>query len=157
MSTQSDKNVIDVFVDGARKGWNIAVTSIVPNVIFAFVLIQVMQVSGFMSLMEWACAPVMAIFGLPGSAMAVFLAALMAMNGAAGVAAGLYASGSLTAVHVVILLPSILLMGAKVQYLGRMLGTAGVQKRFYLPLLGISIINAILSLFTMRFLVSFFV
>ena len=157
MSTQSDKNVIDVFVDGARKGWNIAVTSIVPNVIFAFVLIQVMQVSGFMSLMEWVCAPVMAIFGLPGSAMAVFLAALMAMNGAAGVAAGLYASGSLTAVHVVILLPSILLMGAKVQYLGRMLGTAGVQKRFYLPLLGISIINAILSLFTMRFLVSFFV
>ena len=36
----SEKNVIDVFVDGARKGWDIAVTSIVPNVIFAFVSVM---------------------------------------------------------------------------------------------------------------------
>ena len=150
----SEKNVIDVFVDGARKGWDIAVTSIVPNVIFAFVLIQLMQVTGFIALMEKVGAPLMGIFGLPGSAVAVFLAALMSMNGAGGAAASLYASGSLTAEHVTILLPSILVMGAKVQYLGRMLGTAGVQKRFYLPLLGVSILNAILSLFVMRFLVT---
>ena len=153
MSNQTNKNVIDVFITGARKGWDISVTSIIPNVIFAFVLIQFLEVTGFMKLLETIFAPVMSIFGLPGAAIAVFFTALMSMNGAAGSAAKLLASGSLTPTHVVILLPSILLMGAKVQYLGRMLGTAGVQKRFYLPLLGVSFINAILSLFVMKFLV----
>jgi Uncharacterized membrane protein len=152
----SDKNVIDVFVSGARKGWDIAVTSIVPNVLFAFVLIEIMQVSGFMGFMEWLCTPVMAIFGLPGAAMAVVLAALMSINGGGGVAAALYASGSLEATHVTMMVPMIMLMGAKVQFLGRMLGTAGVQKRFFLPLLGVSILNGILSLFVMRFLMNFF-
>ena len=156
MSNHADKNVIDVFITGARKGWDIAITSIIPNVIFAYVLIQFMEATGFMKLMEAACAPLMGIFGLPGAAMAVLLAALMSMNGAAGVAAGLFAAGKLNGVDVAILLPSILLMGAKVQYLGRMLGTAGVEKRFYMPLLGVSLLNAILSLFVMLFLVSVF-
>lgn len=156
MSNQTDKNVIDVFVVGARKGWDIAVTSIIPNVIFAFVLIQFLEVTGFMKMMAKVCAPLMAIFGLPGEAMAVFLTALMSMNGAAAAAAGLILSGKLAPVEAVILVPSILLMGAKVQYLGRMLGTAGVQKRFYMPLLGVSLLNAVLSLFVMRFLVSIF-
>lgn len=152
----ANKNVIDVFVDGAKKGWTIAVTSIVPNVLFAFILIQVMQVTGFIALMEKWCAPVMAIFGLPGASIAVFLSALMSMGGAGGAAASLYASGSLDATHITILMPSIFLMGAKIQYLGRMLGTAGVQKRFYMPLLGISVLNAILSMFVMRFILMFF-
>lgn len=152
----TNKNLIDVFVTGARKGWDIAISSIIPNVIFAYILIQIMVASGFMKIMADFCAPLMAIFGLPGEAMAVFLAALMAMNGAAGTAAALLANGQLEPVHVTILLPSILLLGAKIQFLGRMLGTAGVQKRFYLPLLGVSVFNGILSLLVMKFLVQFF-
>lgn len=152
----ANNNIIDVFVIGAKKGWDIAISSIIPNVIFAYVLIQIMVASGLMKIMATACAPLMAFFGLPGEAMAVFLAALMSMNGAAGTAAALLANGQLEPVHVTILLPSILLMGAKIQYLGRMLGTAGVQKRFYLPLLGVSIFNGILSLLVMKFLVQFF-
>ncbi len=151
-----EKNVIDVFVDGARKGWNIAVSSIVPNVLFAFILIQGMQVVGLISLMEKWFAPVMAIFGLPGAGIAVILSSLMSMGGGAGAAASLYASGTLDATHVTILMPSIFLMGAKIQYLGRMLGTAGVQKRFYMPLLMFSVINAVLSMLVMRFLMVFF-
>ena len=44
-------------------------------------------------------------------------------------------------------------MGSQIQYMGRMLGTAGVQSRFYPALFTISIINATLGMFVMRFFV----
>lgn len=35
--------VTDVFVKGAVQGWNIAVTSTIPNVLMAFVIIKVLN------------------------------------------------------------------------------------------------------------------
>ena len=53
-------------------------------------------------------------------------------------------------IHVTILLPDIFLMGAQIQYMGRLLGTAGIQGRYYPMLFGISILNAIISMIIMR-------
>jgi spore maturation protein SpmB len=92
----------------------------------------------------------MAIFGLPGKAVMVLLGSWMSMAGGAGVAASLYAANSLDKTQVTILLPAIFLMGAQVQYMGRCLGTAGVQPRYYPVLFGISIVNAIIAMFVMR-------
>jgi spore maturation protein SpmB len=41
-------------------------------------------------------------------------------------------------------------MGAQVQYMGRCLGTAGVQSRYYPALFGISIFNAAIAMLVMR-------
>ena len=38
MSSQN-KLITDIFIDGAKKGWNIAINSTVPNVLMAFVII----------------------------------------------------------------------------------------------------------------------
>lgn len=35
--------VTDIFVEGAKKGWVIATTSTVPNVLMAFVIIKALQ------------------------------------------------------------------------------------------------------------------
>ena len=142
--------ITDIFVDGARKGWNIGIKNIVPNVLMAFVITQVLLVSGLLSLMGRVFAPVMGVFGLPGQAIMVLGSAFLAMGSAVGVAASLYTGGILTKTHITILMPAIYLMGAQVQYLGRILGTAGVRphKMYFV----ICFINAAIAMFVMRFI-----
>jgi spore maturation protein SpmB len=148
-----NKSLADVFVDGARKGWNIGVNSIIPNVLMAYALIQVLKVTGILDLLGNLFAPVMAVFGLPGAAVMVLAGAWLSMAGGMGVAVSLYATGTLNAVQLTILLPAIFLMGAQLQYMGRMLGTAGIKTRFYPVLFAISIINAVVSMLIMRIFV----
>ena len=148
-----NKSLADVFVDGARKGWTVGVNSIIPNVLMAYAIIQVLRVTGFLDLLGNLFAPVMAIFGLPGSAVMVLAGAWLSMGGGVGVAASLYATGALNGIHITILLPAIFLMGAQLQYMGRMLGTAGVKTRFYPVLFAISIINAMVAMLIMRIFV----
>ena len=131
------KTIVDIFVDGARKGWNVGTSSILPNVLMAYALIQILRVTGLLKLMGDFFGPVMAIFGLPGEAITVLMSAWLSMGGGMGVAASLFASKILSPTHVTILMPAIFLMGAQVQYMGRMLGTAGVQTRFYPVLLSL--------------------
>ena len=38
--------VTDIFVKGAVQGWQIAVTSTIPNVLMAFVIIKILDHSG---------------------------------------------------------------------------------------------------------------
>lgn len=148
-----NKTVVDIFVDGARKGWTIGVSNILPNVLMAFVLIQVLKVTGLLDLIGIVFGPVMAVFGLPGESVAVLLGAWLSMGGGVGVAASLFAGKVLTPEHVTILVPAIFLMGSQIQYMGRLLGTAGVQTRHYPMLFGISILNAAIAMLVMRFVV----
>ncbi|MGE4528159.1 MAG: YjiG family protein [Rhodospirillaceae bacterium] len=149
---ENKKTVVDIFVDGARKGWTIGVANILPNVLMAFVLIQVLKVTGALDLLGKAFGPVMAVFGLPGESIAVLMGAWLSMGGGVGVTASLYAGHVLSPAHVTILIPAIFLMGSQVQYMGRLLGTAGVQTRFYPVLFGICILNAAIAMLVMRFI-----
>ena len=151
MAEEQKKTLPDIFVEGARKGWNIGVSSILPNVLMAYVLIQILRVSGLLDILGNIFNPVMALFGLPGKAVMVLIGSWMSMGGGAGVAASLYADKALNGTHVTILLPAIFLMGAQVQYMGRCLGTAGVKTKYYPVLFGISIFNAIVAMLVMRF------
>lgn len=145
------KTLADVFVEGARKGWNLGVANILPNVLMAFVLIQMLKVTGVLTLMGKFFGPVMGVFGLPGEAITVLMGAWLSMGGGVGVAASLYSAKVLNMTHVTIVLPAIILMGAQIQYMGRLLGTAGVQTRYYPMLFGISIMNALIAMLIMRF------
>lgn len=96
MTTQVRKNVMDMFIDGARRGFTIATTNLLPNVVMAFVIIQALKITGLLDWVGHICEPVMALWGLPGEAATVLLAALMSMGGAVGVAASLATAGALT-------------------------------------------------------------
>ncbi len=147
----TSKSLADVFVDGARKGWNIGVSSVIPNVLMAFAVIQIFQITGLLDLLGKLFTPVMSVFGLPGEAIMVLISSWLSMGGGVGVAASLYSAGKLTNTNVSILMPAIFLMGAQLQYMGRCLGTAGVQTRFYPLLFAISIINAAIAMVVIRF------
>lgn len=111
MTTQVRKNVMDMFIDGARRGFTIATTNLLPNVVMAFVIIQALKITGLLDWVGHICQPVMALWGLPGEAATVLLASLMSMGGAVGVAASLATAGALSGHDVTVLLPAIYLMG----------------------------------------------
>ena len=75
------------------------------------------------------------------------------MGGGGGHAATRYSQGLLTGEQVTILIPAIFLMGAQLQYWGRVLGTSGVQAKFYKVYFAISILNSIICMFIMQFIV----
>jgi spore maturation protein SpmB len=139
-----------MFVEDARKGWNIGVNSIISNVIMAYCLIQFMEVTGVLAVFSNIFKSVMGIFGLPGEALMVNFAAIMSMGGAVGVTVSLIDKGLLNHTHVTILLPAIFIGGGWVQYLGRILGTAGAPTRFWPWLVGVCLVNAVVVMLIMR-------
>ena len=147
------KNLIEMFVEGARKGWHIGINSLLPNVIFAFTIIKVLEVTGAMAFIGKVCAPVMALFGLPGEAIMVNVTALLSMGGAIGVAAGLLSDGVINGKDATILLPAIFVCGGQIQNLGRVLGTADVKPKYYGLLFSITIVNGIIAMTVMSVIV----
>ena len=121
MIAQPRKNIMDMFIDGARRGFTIATTSLLPNVVMAFVIIQALKVTGLLDIVGKICEPIMALWGLPGAAATVLLASVMSMGGGVGVCASLVAAGTLNGHDATILLPAIYLMGNPVQNTGRCL------------------------------------
>lgn len=145
--------VTDVFVKGAVQGWNIATTSMIPNVLLAFVIIKILEHSGLLAMIGQAFAPVMGIFGLPGEAATVLLGGWMSMGGGVGVAVALFDNGAINGTHIAILAPAIYLMGSQIQYMGRCLGVIGITGKNIPIIMAMPIITAILSLFVMRLIV----
>ena len=128
MATTSKKMMItDVFVNGAFQGWNIATHSTIPNVLMAFVIIKMLNISGALDFIGTCLGPVMAIFGLPGEAAMILLGGWMSMGGGVGVAVALFDKGAVDGTQLAIVIPAIYLMGSQVQYMGRCLRHPGFR------------------------------
>ncbi|WP_298080878.1 YjiG family protein [uncultured Cardiobacterium sp.] len=154
MSEMQEKPMLtDVFVSGVKRGWGIATGSMLPNVLMAFILIYVLKLTGILDLIGTVCGPVMKVFGLPGEALMVLLAAWLSMGGGVGVASSLFAAGSLSLHDIAVLAPAMYLMGSQVQYIGRLLGVVGTPGKYIPVMVLISIINALLALLVMQIIV----
>ncbi|MDR0483949.1 MAG: YjiG family protein [Alphaproteobacteria bacterium] len=154
MEEKKEKELItEVFIKGARKGWDVATHSTIPNVLMAFVIIYFLTASGLLKLIGEYAGFLMSPVGLPGQAIAVLLAAFLSMGGAAGVVVALFTAGQITVDHVAILIPAIILLGSTVQYMGRILGVLGVASRHFGILFLICIINAYCAMFVMNILI----
>lgn len=146
-------NALEVFISGLRKGAAIGVRFMLPTLIAAFVVIEMLQVSGVLRLLAEHVSGVMAVFGLPGEALAVLIVAWASAAGAIGMVAGLASRGLLTPEHVAILLPGILLMGSQLQFFGRILAVAGVSSERVPVMMAIGLMNAVGAMLIMRFLI----
>ena len=145
--------VTDVFVAGARKGWNICTSSTIPNILMAFVIMRVLQITGALDLIGTAFSPVMAVFGLPGAAATALLGGWLSTGGGIGVIVMLFDSGAINGSHVAILAPALCMMGSQVQYTGRILGVIGTEGRLIPVMMLISIINACAAMLIMNLFV----
>ena len=154
MSEPQEKPMLtDVFVSGVKRGWGIATGSMLPNVLMAFILIYVLKLTGILDLIGTVCGPVMKVFGLPGEALMVLLAAWLSMGGGVGVASSLFAAGTLSLHDIAVIAPAMYLMGSQVQYIGRLLGVVGTPGKYIPVMVLISIINALLALLVMQIIV----
>ncbi|NMC31408.1 MAG: hypothetical protein GYA36_02970 [Veillonellaceae bacterium] len=146
-------NPFDIFVIGARKGFQIAINNLMPNVLMAYVIAEILNIMGAMQFIGKIFAPMMGIFGLPGEAVTVLLTTWLSSSAGTGVAVSLISKGVLNGTHASILIPALFLMGAQLQYMGRLLGVADVPKKYWPLLMLASIINACIAMIVMRFVV----
>ena len=154
MSSENSKPMVtDVFVKGAIQGWNIATHSTIPNVLMAFVIIKMLNISGALDFIGTCLGPVMGIFGLPGEAAMILLGGWMSMGGGVGVAVALFDKGAVDGTQLAIVIPAIYLMGSQVQYMGRCLGVIGIQGSDMFKIMAVPPIVALLSLWVMRLVV----
>ena len=146
-------NPINSFVAGARSGFNMSMNNMLPNVLFAFSLIKILDLSGLTEIIGNVCGPVMAIFGLPGVASTAIIAGILSTGGGLGAAASLATSGLIGANHVAVLLVGSVMYGSLIQYVGRVLGTADVDSKHYPALIAIDLLNSFLAMFVTSFIV----
>lgn len=149
----ASNNPFDIFIVGARKGFQIATNNLMPNVLMAYVIAEILNLVGAMQFIGQLFAPVMAIFGLPGEAVTVLLTTWLSASAGTGIAVSLLAKGVLNGTHATILIPAIFLMGSQLQYMGRLLGVADVPKKHWPLLMLVSIINSCIAMFVMRLFV----
>ncbi|WP_289184599.1 YjiG family protein, partial [uncultured Parasutterella sp.] len=144
-TTVTTKNPFDIFIIGLRKGFNVAINNLMPNVLMAFVLAYILELFGVMAFLGKVCGPVMAIFDLPGQAITVLCATWLSCGAGVGVAASLIASGTLNGHDITIMAPALLLMASQIQYMGRLLGVADVPKKYWPVLMVNSVLMACLG------------
>lgn len=149
------KGIFEHFMDGVRKGWNIFTNNMFPSIVMAYMLIQVLQVTGLMDVIARVFQPVMAIFGLPGIAMVALVSGFFSKGGGCATAALLFKQGSLTAQHCTILLPAIVLFGGLLGQWVRIVVTAGVPGKRYGLMFAVAAIDSILAMWVMKAITSF--
>ena len=151
-ATQSS-NPFDIFIVGLKKGLNIGLYSLLPNVLMAFVLTYILQLFGVLDFLGHTCGGVMGLFGLPGEAITVLLATWLSGGAGVGVAASLASSNILGPTELTILSPALILMASQIQYMGRLLGVANVPKRYWPVLMLNSVLMGCIGMIVMRFFV----
>lgn len=141
----------EYFMRGAKKGFYIGVELIAPAMVMAYALIEFLKYSGLMPLIGSALGPVMGIFGLPGEASVVLLAAFFAKAAGAATAASMYAAGTLTAVEATILFPACITMGTLIGHFARIVLVCKVKAIYYPVMFLTPVIDAVVVMFLTRF------
>jgi spore maturation protein SpmB len=147
------KLITEIFVDGARKGWNAAITSMMPNVVMAFVIIRILEMSHGLDVISKGFEPVMSLFGLPGSAGIMLIGYWLSMGGGLGVALALLSKGQLNAHDLVVMAPACYIVGSNIQYLGRILSVIGTEGRYHSVMQVINFITGFVSIAIMQAIV----
>ncbi len=146
-------NLCDIFVRGAKKGFTLAMGNLLPNILMAYVLTDILQRLGVMQFLSEVCGPVMVIFGLPGEAIIVLLTTWFSSSAAIGVTVSMVSAGTLSPHDVTIMMPAYFLLNAQIQYMGRLLAVAGVPSRYWPLLMLASAINACCAMLIMHWFV----
>jgi spore maturation protein SpmB len=141
---------IESFMNGCKKGVHITLDNIMPAMVLGYALIQFLTLTGLIEILARVCGPVMGIFGLPGDAVAVFIAAIFAKASGAAAAASLHNSGVLTAAQATLCVVPSMLMGTLIGHYARNVLVSGVENKRRALLLILPIIDTIIGLFIMR-------
>lgn len=145
--------ITDVFVKGARQGWDLATKSMLPNLVMAFVLIKALNVTGLLHYIGLVFEPMMSVFGLPGESAMILASSWLSVGGGLGVLIAFITKGVMSGEQVAIILPSMFIMGGQLQYMGRCLGVIGIKDKMLYVIMLIPIVMAFAALTFMSIIV----
>ena len=97
----------------------------------------------------------MSVFGVPGAGIVVLIAAFFTKASGCATAAMLVADGTLTLDQGMILFPACILMGTLIGHYARIVLVSGANRKHHPLLFAVPIIDAIISMFIMRVIMSF--
>jgi len=150
---QPKEKFMAAFNGGAYSGLMIGVKNIIPNLVFAYAVMEFLNITDLIHYVELIFRPVMSLFGLPGAAAAALLMGFLTTSGGLGIVATLVISGTITADQVAMLLVGIMCLGASIQYIGRVLSVAEVRPKLYPVMLIINVINAFIGMTIVRLII----
>lgn len=156
VSVQAKKNVIEVFMAGAKDGFTMGTTLIAPALVMSYVLIQFLETTGIMKLLGELLGPAMGLFGLPGEASVALIAAFFAKAAGCATTASLYAKGILTAGQATILFPACITMGTLIGHFARIVLVTQTNKRWHGLLLCVPIVDAVIAMVLTRIILAAF-
>lgn len=148
-------NLMTSFVDGAKKGMDISMNSLIPNVAFAFTITRVLQLLGVIDFIGKLLGPVMAIFGLPGIAAVPLVLNISAIAAGFGSAVSLASTGALTSDHLFMMIPTMMLTGAFFIFTSRILLITKIKSKDFKVVYVITLLNGIIALFIMKIIMQF--
>lgn len=157
MATKNEKNdvsVVEVFMEGAKKGVQIGLNMIIPAMILGYSIVAVMQLTGLIEVLGRIFGPVMGIFGLPGESVVVLVSAIFAKAAGAATAANLYMEGVITAAQATILLVPSMVMGTLIGHFARIVLVSGSDSKYRGIMLLIPIITSVIGMLGMRLLLT---
>lgn len=146
-------NFLATFMGGVKNASSILVNNMLPGIVFAFILTAILESSGLLTIIGKVFAPLMAVFGLPGEAMACYITSIFTLIGGSGAAAALVTSGTMNAEQATILLPMMYCVGSMVGYVMRLLPTSEVPARLYKIVIAIAVVCSIIIGFIMRIII----
>ncbi len=148
------KSIIEIFMNGCKRGFYIGVELILPAMILGYAIVQFLKLTGLVDILGVVFGPVMGIFGLPGEAVVALISAFFSKAAGAGAAANLYAQGLINGVQATILIMPCMLMGTLIGHYARIVLVADVNAKHRGILLAIPIIDSILGMLLMRLILS---
>lgn len=143
-------SIPEYFMLGAKKGFYITVEIIAPAMVMAYALITFLKLAGIMPIIGDLLAPVMGVFGLPGEASVVLLAAFFAKAAGAATAAGMYMNGNISAIHSTILFPACITMGTLIGHFARVVLVCKVRSCYYPIMFATPVIDAMIAMWITR-------
>lgn len=150
---EQKESIMSGFTGGAYSGFMIGVKNIVPNLIFAYAVMEFLNITNLMSIVEVIFRPVMTLLGLPGVAAPSLLMGFLTTSGGLGIVANLFSNGMLSPKQVAMLLVGIMCLGASIQYIGRVLATSGIKTKYYPFMMVINVVNAIIGIMITRIII----
>lgn len=154
-TTVPKRNLIEVFMEGCKKGFYIGVEQILPAMVLGYAIVQFLQLTGLVTLLGTVFGPVMGIFGLPGEAIVVLISAFFSKAAGAGTAANMVTEGLINTAQATILIVPCMLMGTLIGHYARIVLVADTNIKHRGIMLAIPIIDSIVGMFLMRFVLSF--
>jgi len=148
-------NIAELFMEGAKNGFYIGIEKIAPAMVMAFTIIVFLRITGLLDIIGNLLGPVMAVFGLPGEAIVVLIAAFFAKTAGAATAAMLYGEGVLTAAQATILFPATIVMGTLIGHYVRIVMVSGTNKRWHGLLMLTCVLDAVIAMLLTRVILVF--